>query len=67
MADNVKPWWKSKTIWLNALAASLVVLESNTGLLQPLLPVNLYLVVAVALPALNTLLRAATSQGLALK
>lgn len=59
-----KAWWKSRTLRLNALAAALVVLEANTGVLQPVLPVNFYAVLAVALPVLNAVLRVATRQPL---
>lgn len=59
-----KPWWKSKTLILNAVAAGLVMLEASTGLLQPLLPVNLYTAFAVALPVLNAMLRVVTKQAL---
>ena len=31
-----KAWWKSKTLWVNAVAAMLVALEAGTGILQPL-------------------------------
>lgn len=59
-----KPWWQSRTLWLNAVAAGLVALEASTGLLQPLLPVNLYTAVAVALPVVNAMLRTVTSKGI---
>lgn len=62
-----KPWWKSKTLWLNAIAAGLVALEANTGLLRPLLPVSLYMVLAAGLPVANALLRVITTQALSLK
>lgn len=62
-----KPWWKSRTLWLNAAAGALVALEANTGLLQPLLPVNLYTALAVGLPVLNAALRILTSQGVSLR
>lgn len=61
---KTKPWWKSKTLILNAAAAGLVTLEASTGLLQPLLPVNFYSAIAVALPVLNAMLRVVTTQGL---
>ena len=35
---EVKPWWKSKTIWLNLISAALLALEAQFGLLQPYLP-----------------------------
>jgi hypothetical protein len=60
----MKPWHRSKTIWVNALAAGLVALEAVTGLLQPHLPVNIYVAVAVGLPVLNAMLRVITSEGI---
>ncbi|AWI78599.1 hypothetical protein CEW87_04015 [Parazoarcus communis] len=59
-----KCWWKSKTLWVNAIAAGLVALEAVTGKLQPMLPVNLYTAMAVGLPVLNAMLRIVTNQGL---
>lgn len=61
---NCKPWWRSRTIRLNALVAALVALEAGTGLLQPVLPVNFYTLVAVGLPVVNAVLRVVTSQAL---
>lgn len=59
-----KRWWRSRTLQVNALVAALVALEAGTGLLQPLLPVNIYTAVAVGLPIVNAVLRVVTSQGL---
>lgn len=59
-----KPWWRSRTLQANALVAALVALEAGTGLLQPVLPVNFYTVVAVGLPVINAVLRVVTSQAL---
>lgn len=61
-----KVWWKSKTLWVNAIAAMLVALEAGTGILQPMLPVNLYTVLAVGLPIVNALLRVITTAGVKL-
>lgn len=61
-----KVWWKSKTLWVNAIAAMLVALEAGTGVLQPMLPVNLYTVLAVGLPIVNALLRVITNAGVKL-
>lgn len=61
---NRKPWWKSRMLQVNALAAGLVALEAGTGLLQPVLPVNFYTAVAVALPVINAVLRVVTTQAL---
>ena len=59
-----KPWWQSKTLWLNALAAVLTALEASTGALQPFLPVNYYAAMALALPVANALLRVVTTRSL---
>lgn len=65
--SEAKPWWRSKTILVNLLAAALVALQAGTGLLQPLLPVNFYTAIAVGLPIVNAMLRVITTQALALK
>ncbi|MFT3758997.1 hypothetical protein [Thauera sp.] len=61
-----KCWWKSITLWVNALAAALVALEAVTGKLQPHLSVNLYTAMSIALPVINAVLRVITTQGLKL-
>jgi hypothetical protein len=58
-----KHFCRSRTLWVNAIAAGLLALEAGTGLLQPHLPVNLYTAVAVTLPMLNAVLRVITTQG----
>jgi len=60
----VKPWYKSKTIIINALVAALVTLEAGTGLLQPYLPGNFYTLIAVGLPVVNAILRVITATTL---
>lgn len=60
----MKPWWQSKTLWVNAITAALAALEISTGVLQSVLPVNIYAVIAVSLPVVNAILRVVTSQGL---
>lgn len=62
MAD-CKHWSRSRTLWVNAIAAALVALEAGTGLLQPHLPVSLYTAVAVGLPVINAVLRVMTHQA----
>ena len=62
-----KPWWKSRVLRINAAAAALAALEANTGLLQPLLPVNFYSALAVALAVSNAALRVITTQPLCRK
>lgn len=60
----MKPWWQSKTLWVNITVAVLASLEATTGLLQPFLPEHWYVVVAVGLPVINVVLRIVTTQGL---
>lgn len=67
MNPNQKPWWQSKTLIINAVAAALVALEAGTGILQPHLPVNFYTALAVGLPVVNAVLRIVTNQALVLK
>lgn len=59
-----KPWWRSRTLQVNALVAALVALEAGTGLMQPVLPVNFYTAIAVALPVINAVLRVVTHEAL---
>ena len=60
----MKPWYQSKTIIVNAIAAALVALEAGTGLLQPHLPGNFYAIIAVGLPVVNAVLRVITTTAL---
>lgn len=59
-----KPWWRSRTLQVNALVAALVALEAGTGLMQDVLPVNFYTAIAVALPVINAVLRVVTHEAL---
>lgn len=61
----MKPWYTSKTIIVNAIAAALVALEAGTGLLQPHLPGNFYAIIAVGLPVVNAVLRVITTTAVA--
>lgn len=62
----MKPWYTSKTLWVNAVVAALAALEAGTSILQPFLPANFYAIVAVGLPVVNAVLRIITTQGLSL-
>jgi hypothetical protein len=64
---NRKPWWRSRTLQINTVVSALVALEAGTGLLQPVLPVNFYTLVAVGLPVVNAVLRVVTTQALTRK
>ncbi len=54
---------RSKTHWLNALVLVLMGAEMQLNLLQPLLPVNVFALVAFLLPLVNMLLREFTDRG----
>ncbi|RIX47455.1 MAG: hypothetical protein D3M94_07220 [Rhodocyclales bacterium GT-UBC] len=58
-----KAWWKSRTIRINVLIGVLAAAESQLHLIQPLLPVNFYGLLAFGLVLLNTALRIVTSQA----
>jgi hypothetical protein len=62
---SAKPWWKSKTLLLNLIAAVLIALEAQFTLLQPYLPGNVYAWFAVALTVSNAILRVITAAPLA--
>ena len=59
----MKPWYKSRTLWVNAAVAALAAFELVSGLLQPFLSVNVFTAVAVGLPVINAVLRVITTQG----
>lgn len=61
-----KPWWHSKTLWFNAVCTALAATETAFSLLQPMLPVNVYAVLAFALAVGNAVLRAVTTVRLTL-
>lgn len=67
MTTTPKPWWESKTIWLNVLVGVVGVVEASTDVLKPLLPADVVggLVTAVALA--NVVLRAVTKTPVATK
>jgi hypothetical protein len=62
-----KVWWKSKTLWVNAIAASLVAAEAVTGAMQPYVSVNFYAAMAVFLPITNAFLRVVTTEALSVR
>lgn len=66
LQSTTKPWWQSKTIWLNALALALAMAESRMGLLKGVLPVSAFEAVAFALPVLNVAVRYVTSAAITL-
>ncbi len=67
VTQPAKRWWKSRTLWVNALVLLLTGAETQLNILQPLLPVNVYALVAFGLPVMNGVLRMVTAQALAFK
>ncbi len=62
-----KPLWASKTLWFNLVVAALAAAEAASGLLQPLLPGNVYGWLTFALTVGNTALRVVTTSAVALR
>ncbi len=60
----MKPWYRSRTLWVNVFAAFLLGVEANLNLIQPFMPFNFYQIMAVLLPVINLLLRSITNTGL---
>jgi hypothetical protein len=56
----MKPWYQSKTIIFNALAAALMALEASTGLLKEYVSQDFWIIMAVGLPVINAILRTIT-------
>lgn len=63
---GTKPWWKSRTLWLNLLVLVLAAVEAKMQLLQPVLKVDVYTWLSFCLPLLNLVLRTVTAQPLTL-
>ena len=63
-SPRLKPWWKSKTLWCNALALMLAAAELKLNVLQGALPGGLFTWLAFGLPVLNAALRLITTTGI---
>lgn len=61
---TTRAWWKSWTLWVNFVCLVLAQAEAQLGLLREVLPINAYALIAMVLPPLNILLRAATTAPL---
>lgn len=62
-----KPAWRSRTLWFNLAIAALAAAEAASGLLQPLLPGNVYGWLVFALTVGNAALRVITTTGVCLR
>lgn len=56
-AKRAKPWYRSHTVWGNGLALLVTALELHLGLLQQVIPGNVYAWLAFSVALLNTLLK----------
>ena len=59
----MKPWYKSRTLWFNALALALAAAELQLKVLQGVLPGGVYAWLAFVLPVGNAALRFVTHTG----
>lgn len=66
MSTN-KLWYKSKTLWFNAIVAGLTAMEASANLIQPYISGNIYGYGLMILTAGNAVLRIVTTQGVSLK
>lgn len=62
-----KPWWESKTIWLNAAVAAVAVVEATSEALRPFLPPDAVGGLLAAVAAANVALRILSGKPVALK
>lgn len=62
----MKPWWESKTIWLNVAVGVLAAADALTGALKPFIPPELMGGIVTGLAIANVALRAVTGQPVSL-
>ncbi len=60
----MKPWWKSRLLWANFIAAILAVIESQTGEAMKLMGPSGYLIFTVAMAGINAILRFDTDKAI---
>lgn len=64
---NCKAWYRSKTLWFNAIVLALAAAETRLQVLQGVLPGGLYAWLAFVLPVGNAALRFITSTAITVK
>jgi len=62
-----KPWYRSKTLWFNAIVLALAAAEAQLNVLQSALPGGLYAWLAFVLPVGNAALRFITTSAITVK
>lgn len=63
----MKPWYRSRTLWFNAIVLALAAAEQQLGVLQGVLPGGLYAWLAFVLPIGNAVLRFITTTAVTFK
>lgn len=58
---GIKPWWQSRTLWVNAIMLALAAAELQINVLQGVLPGGLFPWLAFTLPVVNAALRLITT------
>lgn len=59
-----KPFWRSKTLWFNALVALGAAVESQVGMLKAYVGPEGYVAMVMLIPAVNTMLRIISKEEL---
>lgn len=67
VARESKPWWASRTLWINLFVLALAMAEQKLQFLQGVLPGNFYAITAFALPIVNVVLRSVTTAAVTLR
>jgi hypothetical protein len=60
IGENIKEWWKSKTLWVNAIALAAMIIQANYGFI--IAPEEQIAIITIV----NLILRAVTKTGLEL-
>lgn len=64
MTESSKPWYRSRTLWFNAVTAVLAGVELSFGVLQPVVSPEEYAAIVLGVTVVNLVLRSVTAQGL---
>ena len=61
---KMKKWYRSKTLWFNALMAGLAAAEASVNLLEPVAGDRAFAAIAITLAVGNAILRVISNQGI---
>ena len=59
-----KHWLKSRTLWVNTIAALLLTAESSLQIVQPIVGEKMYLWISFGLVLINVVLRSLTTHAI---